>query len=101
MSTKDLDTLFDEAFENANLVPKESVPQNVQLVLYGLYKHAISGRINPYFNSFSQNEDTGEDLRNAFKLNALMQVKHLSVDEAKQKYIDIINQLMKERNIKP
>lgn len=99
MSEKDLDTLFDEAFENANLVPKESVPQNVQLVLYGLYKHATSGRINPFFNSFEQN-DTGEDLRSAFKLNALMQVKHLSVDEAKQKYIDIINQLLKERGIK-
>lgn len=102
MSEKDLDTLFDEAFENANLVPKESVPQNVQLVLYGLYKHATSGRLNSFGNYYQNSDsDTGEDLRNAFKLNALMQVKNLTVDEAKQKYIDIINQLMKERNIKP
>lgn len=96
MTEKDIDILFDEAFENANLVPKESVPQNVQLVLYSLYKHATSGRIN--FDSFQQN-DSGEELINAFKLNAIMQVKHLTIDEAKQQYIDIINKLMKERNI--
>ncbi|AWM14505.1 acyl-CoA-binding protein [Flavobacterium sp. NRK F10] len=97
MSTKDLDTLFDEAFENANLVPKESVPQDVQLVLYGLYKHAISGRINE--SSSNDVNDLGEDLRNAFKLNAWMQIKHLSIEEAKQRYIDIINQLMRERGL--
>jgi acyl-CoA-binding protein len=99
MSEKDLDILFDEAFENANLIQKESVPQNVQLVLYGLYKHATSGRLNTFPNYY-QNNDTDEDLRNAFKLNALMQVKNLSVEDAKQQYIDIINQLMKERGIK-
>jgi len=98
MSEKDLDTLFDEAFENANLIPKESVPQNVQLVLYGLYKHATSSRLNPFQNYYQQN-DTDEDLRNAFKINALMQVKHLSIDEAKHQYIDLINQLLKERGI--
>lgn len=97
MSSKDLDTLFDEAFENANLVPKESVPQNVQLVLYGLYKHAISGRINA--SSSNDNNDLSEDLRNAFKLNAWMQVKHLTTEEAKQRYIDIINELMRERGL--
>lgn len=99
MSEKDLDTLFDEAFENAYLIPKESVPQNVQLVLYGLYKHATSARINSGNSSGYHQDETGEDLRNAFKLNALMQVKNLTIDEAKQNYIDIINDLMKERNL--
>lgn len=98
MSSKDLDTLFDEAFENANLVPKESVPQNVQLVLYALYKHATSGRINASSNN-NDNSDLSEDLRNAFKLNAWMQVKHLTIEEAKQQYIDIINELMRERGL--
>jgi hypothetical protein len=28
-----------------------------------------------------------------------MQVKHLSIEEAMEKYIEIINNLMKERNI--
>jgi acyl-CoA-binding protein len=32
-------------------------------------------------------------------LNAWMQVKHLTVDEAKEKYIEIINTLLKERNL--
>lgn len=100
MSEKDLDTLFDEAFENANLIPKESVPQNIQLVLYGLYKHATSGRLSPFPNYYQNSDsDTGEELRNAFKLNALMQVKNLSIDDAKKQYIEIINQLMKERDI--
>ncbi len=64
MSEKDLNTLFDEAFANAQLIPQESVPQDMQLVLYGLYKQASSestSRIH-YQNP--------QDLRNAFKLNA-------------------------------
>ncbi|NJM79573.1 MAG: acyl-CoA-binding protein [Flavobacterium sp.] len=92
MSSKDLDILFDKAFENAQLIPQESVPQDVQLVLYGLYKQASSGTTSIHVQN-------PQDLINAFKLNAWMQVKHLSIDEAKQQYIDIINQLMKERNI--
>ena len=88
-----LNTLFDEAFANAQLIPQESVPQNMQLVLYGLYKQATSERTN---QSHYQNP---QDLINAFKLNAWMQVKHLTVDEAKEKYIEIINTLLKERNL--
>jgi len=61
--------------------------------LYGLYKHATSERTN---QSHYQNP---QDLINAFKLNAWMQVKHLTVDEAKVKYIEIINTLLKERNL--
>ena len=92
MSEKELDILFDEAFENAQLIPQDSVPQNMQLVLYGLYKQATSG-------TTSQHLQNPQDLINAFKLNAWMQVKHLSIEDAKQQYIDIINQLMKERNL--
>lgn len=94
MAEKDLDTLFDEAFSNAQLIPQDSVPPDQQLILYGLYKQATSGNSN---NTMYQNP---QDIINAFKLNAWMQVKHLTIDEAKQQYIDIINQLMKERNIK-
>ena len=93
MSEKDINTLFDEAFANAQLIPQESVPQDMQLVLYGLYKQASSestSRIH-YQNP--------QDLRNAFKLNAWMQVKHLTVTEAKSEYIRIINELLKERNL--
>ncbi len=93
MSTKDLNTLFEEAFANAQLIPQESVPQDMQLVLYGLYKQASSENAN------QMQYQNPQDLINAFKLNAWMQVKHLTVDEAKVKYIEIINILLKERNI--
>jgi acyl-CoA-binding protein len=93
MSNKDLNTLFDEAFANAQLVPQDSVPQDVQLVLYGLYKQASSESTNRIHYQNPQ------DLINAFKLNAWMQVKHLTADEAKEKYIEIINSLLKERNL--
>lgn len=93
MSEKDINTLFDEAFANAQLIPQESVPQDMQLVLYGLYKQATSETSNPSLFHNTQ------DLRNAFKLNAWMQVKHLKPDDAKAEYISIINNLMKERSL--
>ena len=36
------------------------------------------------------------DLRNAFKTNAWMQISHLSVDESKEQYIEIINSLLQK-----
>lgn len=91
---KDLDTLFEEAFANAQLIPQSSVPIDLQLILYGLYKQATSNESDSfYFRQDSQN------LRSAFKLNAWMQVNHVSPEEAKKQYIEIINKLMKERNL--
>ncbi|ESU18466.1 hypothetical protein FCR2A7T_27530 [Flavobacterium cauense R2A-7] len=91
---KDLDTLFEEAFENAQLIPQSSVPIDLQLILYGLYKQATANESDSfYFRQESQN------LRSAFKLNAWMQVNHISPEEAKKQYIEIINRLMKERNL--
>nr|WP_294936430.1 acyl-CoA-binding protein [uncultured Flavobacterium sp.] len=91
---KDLDKLFDEAFENAQLIPQSSVPIDQQLILYGLYKQATANDSDRfYFRQESQN------LRSAFKLNAWMQVNNISADEAKKQYIAIINKLMKERNL--
>ena len=91
---KDLDTLFEEAFNNAQLITQSSVPIDTQLILYGLYKQATADdSVRFYFPQDSQN------LRSAFKLNAWMQVNHLSPEEAKKRYIEIINKLMKERNL--
>ncbi len=39
MSEKDLETRFEEAVELANEMSQESLPQDVQLRLYALYKH--------------------------------------------------------------
>ena len=57
-----------------------------------LFEEAFNNAQNVYFQN-------PQDIRNAFKLNAWMQVKHLSIEEAMEKYIEIINNLMKERNI--
>lgn len=90
MSEKDLDTRFEEAVELANTMTQASLPQDVQLRLYALYKQSTMGtidvRISPVY-----------DLRNAFKMNAWLQISHLSVEEAKEEYILNINALAKKK----
>ena len=87
MNNKDLDTRFIEAVEIASKMTQASLPQDVQLRLYAFYKQATYGTLN-----FNHSESF--DLRNAFKTNAWMQISHLSVDEAKEQYIEIINSLV-------
>jgi len=86
MSIKDLDTQFQEAVEIASNMTQASLPQDVQLRLYACYKQAT-------FGTLSYNHSESYDLRNAFKTNAWIQVSHLSIEEAKEKYIEIINSL--------
>ncbi len=89
MSEKDLDTRFNEAVEAASQMSQDSIPQDVQLRLYAFYKQATFGTINPAMAS-------NFDLRNAFKTNAWMQISHLSVDDAKERYIETINSILKK-----
>jgi len=86
MIEKDLDTLFKEAVEIASHIPQSSLPQDVQLRLYAFYKQATFGTIE-------YNSSTNCDLRNAFKTNAWMQISHLTVEEAKEFYINAINEI--------
>ncbi|WP_396181057.1 acyl-CoA-binding protein [Flavobacterium sp.] len=93
MSQLSLDERFKEAIQNANeKIPKTSVPQDVQLVLYAYYKQALSGNI-----SYSHHGYESDEVITAFKQNAWMQVRHLTANEAKEKYIEIINQMLKDR----
>ncbi|WP_438961681.1 acyl-CoA-binding protein [Nonlabens sp.] len=87
MTDKDLDIAFNEAFAKANSEEQSLVPPDLQLHLYAYYKRAID---EPYVSnrSFESN-----DLRSAFKMNALIQVQSISKNEAKQKYIEIIEKL--------
>lgn len=89
MNEKDLDTRFQEAVEIASQMTQESLPQDVQLRLYAFYKQAT-------FGTLSYNHSQSYDLRNAFKTNAWIQISHLSVDEAKEQYIEIINFLLEK-----
>ena len=89
MNKKDLDIRFQEAVEIASNMTQASLPQDVQLRLYALYKQAT-------FGTLSYNHSESYDLRNAFKTNAWIQISHLSIEEAKEQYIEIINSLLKK-----
>lgn len=86
MNLTDLDLQFHEAVEIALNMTQASLPQDVQLRLYAFYKQATYGTL-------SYNHAESNDLRNAFKTNAWIQISHLSIEEAKQKYIEIINSI--------
>jgi acyl-CoA-binding protein len=86
MIPKDLELRFEEAVETASKMTQSSLPQDVQLRLYAFYKQATFGTAN-------YNSSEHFDLRNAFKTNAWIQISHLSIEESKEKYIEIINSL--------
>lgn len=87
MDKKKLNILFDQAFEKASQEEQSLVPPDTQLHLYAYYKRAID---EPYVSnrSFESN-----DLRSAFKMNALIQVQSISKSEAKRRYIKLIEDL--------
>ncbi|MFA9191294.1 acyl-CoA-binding protein [Flavobacterium sp. FZUC8N2.13] len=86
MTEKDLDTRFNAAVEKAAKMTQASLPQDVQLRLYAYYKQATMGTVEI-------RQTTNFHLRDAFKTNAWMQISHISSDEAKENYIEIINSL--------
>jgi acyl-CoA-binding protein len=90
MSEKELEIRFLEAVEIASKMTQSSLPQDVQLRLYAYYKQATSGTID-------YNNTANFDLRNAFKTNAWMQISHLSIEEAKELYIEAINDIAKNK----
>lgn len=82
-----LDIKFKEAFERASNMVQDSLPQDTMLMLYAYYKQASFGGANSlnYANL---------DVRDAFKLNAWMQVSHLTENEAKVCYINLVNEIL-------
>lgn len=91
MSEKNLDILFNQAIELAQTISQASLPQDVQLRCYAYYKQATSTTVgNTNYSNL--------DIRDAFKNNAWMQISHISVEEAKQYYIDAINEIIKNKS---
>ena len=88
MVEKDLDIQFLEAVQVASEMTQASLPQDIQLRLYAFYKQATLGTLDLKQTSIYH-------LRDAFKTNAWMQISHLSADEAKEQYIEIIQSLLK------
>ena len=81
MTPEELDIEFKQSVERIN-AHTEPFPADVLLKLYAYYKKAT----NDYGRPSSR-----KPLINAFKTNALFQAQDISEDEAKQKYIDLVN----------
>lgn len=81
MTSEELDIKFKDAVARIN-AHIEPFPADFLLRLYAYYKKAT----NDYGRPSSK-----KPIINAFKTNALFQVKNISQDEAKQIYIDLVD----------
>jgi diazepam-binding inhibitor (GABA receptor modulating acyl-CoA-binding protein) len=75
-----LDIKFKEAVDKVNAY-HEPLPADILLRLYAYYKIANKNFDNP---------GSRKPLINAFKTNALFQAKDVTEEEAKQKYINLV-----------
>ncbi|HEX9825576.1 MAG TPA: acyl-CoA-binding protein [Flavobacteriaceae bacterium] len=80
MTPEELDIEFRDAVEQINNFT-EPFPADFLLRLYAYYKKATDDYGRP---------SSRKPIINAFKTNALFQVKHVSQDEAKRIYIDLV-----------
>ncbi|MEN8186613.1 MAG: acyl-CoA-binding protein [Bacteroidota bacterium] len=80
----DLDRKFEKAYKIASEM-KETLPPDVMLRFYAYYKQATIN--TPFYRPSG-----GNVLINAFKLNAWFQVNKLSEEEAKEKYIALVEE---------
>ena len=85
MEKTELDNAFEEAVEIANTTSLR-FPPDLMLYFYAYYKRASGENREHKVNVLNQ-----EKLIVAFKMNALFQVQNLTQDQAKQKYIDLVN----------
>ncbi|WOD42587.1 acyl-CoA-binding protein [Hwangdonia lutea] len=81
MSNDKLDIEFKDAVDRVN-AHTEPFPADTLLKLYAYYKRAT----NDYGKPRSK-----KPIINAFKTNALFQTENISEDEAKQEYINLVN----------
>ena len=81
MTAKELEIEFRDAVELVN-EHTEPFPADFLLRLYAYYKKATNDYGRP---------NSKKPIINAFKTNALFQVQNISQDQAKQKYIKLVN----------
>jgi len=81
MTSEELDITFKEAVARIN-EHTEPFPADFLLRLYAYYKKATNNYGRP---------SSKKPIINAFKTNALFQVQNISQDEAKQTYIELVN----------
>ncbi len=80
---------FLKAYDMASST-KQQFPPDVLLHFYALYKRATEQ------NGFYIPPTNQGDLRSAFKINALVQVKSLSKKEARERYIEMVEEYIGE-----
>ena len=81
MDCEALDIKFNDAVDRIN-AHSEHFPADFLLRLYAYYKRATNNYERP---------SSRKPIINAFKTNALFQVQDITEDEAKQTYIDLVN----------
>lgn len=84
---------FLKAFEAANSMNDIMIPIDLRLQFYAYYKQATINSSTFY----SPNDP--DQIRNAFKMNAILQVKDLTPDDAKLAYIELVNETIKKYNV--
>lgn len=88
MTPEEVDKEFEKAYERA-CNTSERFPPDLMLKLYAYYKQATE-HTAAYIPSGKS------EIKNAFKLNALLQVKGMSVLDAKKAYIDLVKEHIPE-----
>lgn len=89
MNSEDIEKAFQKAYQKAGKT-NQKFPPDIMLMFYAYYKQAteLEGIYTP--------SGEQEDVRNAFKLNALLQVKGMSATEAKKAYIEMVEKYITE-----
>lgn len=82
---------FKEAYKRASNTSLR-FPPDLMLQFYAYYKHAIEEDTTHIYH---QNVE-GTELVNAFKMNSLFQIRNISREEAKRKYIALVNEHIPE-----
>lgn len=91
--TDELHNRFLKAFEAANAMDDILIPVDLRLQFYAYYKQAT---INS--SSFYSPNDP-DQIRNAFKMNAILQVKDMTPDDAKIAYINLVNETIEKYKV--
>jgi len=88
MTSEELDITFKDAVARIN-AHTEPFPADILLKLYAYYKKATNNYGRP---------SGKKPLINAFKTNALFQAQDITQDEAKEKYIELVDNYFLYRN---
>lgn len=87
---EELHKRFLKAYKTSYAMEDVAIPIDLRLQFYAYYKQATIS------NQMYYNPQDPDQIRNAFKMNAILQVQHLSANEAKLAYIDLVNKTIQD-----